>query len=577
MPRILVLTEQDSLQALNRSLPHGYDSVALGFWSTADGNALSGSSSPTGVIRLNEVSGDFFASVQRAYLLAHEMAENAGSYRGVKPLLPWEGFLADAILRCLLIGDLHKSLMGRDGHGGEIVFESPGETQKNFSLFNSWRGSPFRVTLRAGSKVGRKGKGGLGRVKAFGRLAREARRDGEYGKIFWETVETLDGGYRVRSALLRRRKQTSPGGRWFYSSYVNCTRSLARHWPSPPDPGRWVVNRHEAARDIPPGAGWSYLWDFGKPSGKKDKKEAIHQVRHFFSTLPAEKEDFPFRGFISSSSDISYLLHRLLPASLAEIDLLYSFLERAMPEEVWVADQWGSEGLLCQAARNLRIPVHQVQHGALHRFFPFSPVYSDRFRVWGEFWRNVLPLSERDKTEVFNPGMSALPLRKGRQAPPGKTVLFLTSPLALGVLWNADQVLHEFAKLVASLRERGHRVIVRIHPAETEEPWRTSLEDEFGAVPPEVRFSKEEPLSAVLEKTDLAVMYFSTVFLDCLAGGIPVIALGWYPHIWQKHIESRGIVHFARSLAEVWSLVDSTPKPEKGQPLKEFLDQPAKG
>ena len=68
---------------------------------------------------MSEASRDFFASIERAYSLAHEMAETAGSYRGVRPLLAWEGFLADAILRCLLIGDLHKFLMERHGPGGE--------------------------------------------------------------------------------------------------------------------------------------------------------------------------------------------------------------------------------------------------------------------------------------------------------------------------------------------------------------------------------------------------------------------------------------------------------------------------
>jgi hypothetical protein len=577
VPRILVLTERDSFHTLNRSLPPGYDSVALGFWSPADGNALPGSSFPTSVIRLNEVNGDFFASVQRAYSLAHEMAETAGSYRGVKPLLPWEGFLADEILRGLLIGDLHKFLVERYGPGGEIVFEHSGETQRAFSLFNSWRSSPLRITVREDPAKGRSAKGLRGRMKALACLVREAGREGTQGRAFWESLETLDRSYHIRSTFLRHHRQTMPGGRWFYSSYVNFTRALARHWAFLSAPARWVVNRLDAARDIPAGAGWSYLWDFGSPSGKKEKEEVIGQVGRSFSALPGEKDGFPLRGFASSSSGVSYLLHRLLPANLAEIDLVYSFLEKALPEEVWVADQWGSEGILCQAAGNLGVPVHQVQHGALHRFFAFSPVYSGRFRVWGEFWRNVLPPSERGKAEVFNPGLSTLPGKRCKKGSAEKTVLFLTSPLHRGILWNADAVLDEFVRLMADLRERGHRIVVRIHPAEAVEFWSVPLKEKFGTLPPEIRFSKEEPLSAILEEADLAIMFFSTVFLDCLASGIPVIALGWYPHIWQKPIESRGIVHFARSLAEVSSLVDSTPNPVRGQPLKEFLVQPAKG
>ncbi len=71
--------------------------------------------------------------MEGAYSLAHPMAENSPSYRGIKPLLAWEEVLADSILRYLLIGDIHRGLLNRYGPGTEIIFFSSSETQEAFS------------------------------------------------------------------------------------------------------------------------------------------------------------------------------------------------------------------------------------------------------------------------------------------------------------------------------------------------------------------------------------------------------------------------------------------------------------
>lgn len=98
----------------------------------------------------------------------------------------------------------------------------------------------------------------------------------------------------------------------------------------------------------------------------------------------------------------------------------------------------------------------------------------------------------------------------------------------------------------------------------------------MGSLPPGLRFSKEGSLESVLRETDVAFMFFSTVFLNCVASGIPVIGLGWYPHIWQKPLEATGTVHFARSLSEAIDLAETAevPRGEKNV-VDEFIARPS--
>jgi hypothetical protein len=211
--------------------------------------------------------------------------------------------------------------------------------------------------------------------------------------------------------------------------------------------------------------------------------------------------------------------------------------------------------------------VTQVQHGALHRYFSVSPILSDRFLVWGSFWRNVLRAGKSANVEIVNPDVDVVPLDRDVTKAVKKRVTFLTTPLHLGLFWNPEATLREIAELVKRLEGRGHPVLIRIHPSDRVELWERSLRATLGSLPSSLRFSKDDPLESVLRETDVALMFFSTVFLDCLASGIPVIGLGWYPHIWQKPLGEMGAVRFADSIQEAVELVETL----QGAPRQKHL------
>jgi len=61
-------------------------------------------------------------------------------------------------------------------------------------------------------------------------------------------------------------------------------------------------------------------------------------------------------------------------------------------------------------------------------------------------------------------------------------------------------------------------------------------------------------LDSLLANTAVAVTYSSTVFLDCLRHGIPIISFDWHDFAYKSLIEEHNVFHFARDLADLESL-----------------------
>jgi hypothetical protein len=553
MARILFATEHDTLSHFHSLSKSKEDVVVFAFCLSKEAARSIAPNGTREVMRLNDTVGDYSAHVEKAYLLAHSIAETSPLYRGVKPILTLEESLADAFLRCLMIGDIHKALVQRYGGGSQVVFLTESESQNAFSVFNSWRKAPFRISVLGKPQRGIRRT--ARRIRALANVVHEAKQESNWSKIISAPLEVVDDRYKLRSALWPE-ASVKKGGRWFYGSFINSIRILHRYLANLEGESSWVVNRFPAARGLEAGDRWHYLWQFGKPARRIEHERFLQEARKYLATLPSEIDNFPMEVFSASSVFMTYFFKRLLPLVLAEVDLMHVFLERSSPEELWVANQWGSEGGLIQVAKKLSIPVTQVQHGALHRYYPVAPIRTSRFFVWGQFWKDRLKASERGKVEVFNPGLDVVPVEHKRQSTGKKRITFLTAPIHAIMFWHPDAILREVSALVKDLVNNGYAVIMRLHPSDQIAPWRRALEEAIGSITSEVRFSKEESLASVLQETDLAVMFFSTVFLNCVAGGIPVIGLGWYPHIWQKPLEQSGMVHFAASVGEVVALAD---------------------
>jgi len=549
---ILIFGATDDCDNLERLPLDRYDAVVLAFWSSPEFVRRLKQAGARTCWPLKKLTDHYPTLVKRQYALAQHYVTRVPSYRGINPLLGWEGSIANALMTPLVAFKLYQALLTEWGAGTEVTFLSANDFQAAFAQINMRFGSPFKLSLR---KTGRNERRGPGhRLAAFWQLLQEAWWDGDMAQLVWTPFHVLDGRYRVRKRLWPA-VTVRPGGTWCYSSYVNYTRILACHAAYMSEQPRWVVNNYSACKGLPQGADWHYIWQFRPIHRRQEEhRRVLEAAWASLQEVPEEVNGLPLRSLLSQNTTISSLLFRYLPQFLAEIDLMDAFLEQAQPEQLWVANQWGSEGLLVQLARDRGIPVIQVQHGSLEQYYAYAPVYSDRFLVWGDFWKQAVNPAAQDRVQVVNPGFEVVPTER-RAHNRSTRVVFFTAPPDLLPFWNPSVVLWEVITLLNRLVAAGHSVTVQVHPMDRINTWRTAWIKYAGTLPASVRFDKGGSLEPVLRETDVAIMFFSTVFLNCIASGIPVVSLGWYPFMWREALEREGLIHFADSLDEAWELV----------------------
>jgi hypothetical protein len=542
MRRIQVFTESDALGD-----PGASDEAVGLFWAAPD---LTPSHGRHWIGLAELVGGEYEATIRRAYALAHALAGATPAYGDTRPLIAWESHLADLLLRRLLIVGALDALAARLRRGTELVVSRPGTIAGVMARWNAARGEPFRISVRdAPTRVRPRW---VDRMVRLGRLVREARRDGDWRRAIWQPLEVLDDTYRWRSHLWPALHGRT-GGLWRYTSYLNYTRVLARHGTN----ARWLSNSYSGAVGAPPGQR-AWLWQFNShaPRDPEIRGRAVDATAEFVrAELPVEN-GLGLRELLEGDEELDYLLERVLPVAVAEVDLLYGFVERARPDEIWVANQWGSEGNVLAVARACSIRTVQVQHGALEQHYTSAPLYGDRFLVWGEFWRQCVPQTLRSHVDVVNPGFEIAPA-SSRLAAARPRLTFFSAPADDAPFWHPSVVRAEVIEILQRLLDAGWVATIRVHPRDSIDLWERTWQRERGGTPSGLRFDKGGSLDELLRETDVALMALSTTFLNCIASGIPVVALAWYPHLWLEPLERQGVLVCARSIAEAVERIEA--------------------
>jgi hypothetical protein len=545
---LLLLTEHDDCTDLAQLPLSEYAAVILAFWASPEFVARVKHAGAKACWRLNELVTDYAALADRAYRLAHDLIARVPLYRNVNPLLGSENTIANALLTPLIAAEILRGIRER-GQADTLVFLSPSDTQRAFAWL-----TPTRVLSNTEST---KRHAAGGRLGAWLQLVREARRDRDWAQVIWTPIEVLDRRYTVRQRVWRHATPPPRGGIVCYSSYINYSRTLAKHAVHFDAPPHWVINNHSAQLGLPANVRTHWLWQFGAI------RNDLSIARELRVQVQAT-DGLPSRAILESDSQVRDVFDKVLPLALAEIDLMDALLDQTKPDAVWVANQWGSEAALIQLARAKKIPVTQVQHGVLEQYYHAAPIYSDRFLVWGEFWKRAINPAEQSKVVVVNPGFEISQSARTHSGETQPRVTFFTTPAPIALFWNPSVALWETVTLLDTLNARGHAVTVRVHPADRIEAYQHAWREHCGRLPARVSFEKGGSLEPVLAKTDVAMMAFSTVFLNCLASGIPIISTGWYPFMWQAQLQAGGYIHLADSLAQAQASVDlplSAPPP----------------
>jgi len=334
-----------------------------------------------------------------------------------------------------------------------------------------------------------------------------------------------------------------------------------------PERFTWLVeNPHTGGRPLEEaGREFSDIYGFGRrffrPSTKEVRQSRDEIVRHLQAVdLRGGDEDLAHRLFIGGGFFGEFLnLH--LSKGLYFSALFESMLDAGRPRAVVVGNPV-FEGYLLQQAKKRQVPTVLLQHGILGDYCQFWDPPVDDYVVRGSFWREFLADLPRRRAVVLNPpqetGQNLAPERGGRH------ILFLTAPYSMQEFFNELDLDEILRTLLAASTAHARQLLVRVHPIESVDYYRRKMEKlkngKGGQV--DVRFSHGPGLDVAVRGASVAVTYCSTVFLDCLRAGVPVVSFGWHDFSFKQQIGDRRLFHYARTLAELDALVGAAIKGE---------------
>lgn len=555
--RVLLIDESaDPSDLVREDLSSFTDLLALG-WFSPDG--LAGLRNRHGQLRchdLHEVVGGLERWERSAIGWMERVCKGGPSFHGQ----PWRRFLA------------------------EPLFREAMTVQAALDAFRLCRSLAEEVPeIRASGRLGLYLHELFGQVPPAGpvepgrgqRLVRRLRRmlvTGDFLGQMRILGDQLDPEYRWRYQLHGQlpSPRLEPGGVTLFSSYLNNSRILRAVEPLVEGDSHWVVS-NPPARDGAAGhrGRLHELWRFAEPEEPAMPGDPLRVV------LEAEAGE-PERRLLEAWLRTSPICHYWLSAGQAAMARLTrcwsNYLDRARPRLLVVANQWGIEGWFLAEARRRGIPVAQMVHGVLSgRFYTGLPVLSDALVVSGDFWRDLWPPSERKRIHVHNlhelaeqpraqdSGVGALRPEGSIHSVPqeggGGSCRRLTHfswPFDRLDFYPGQDLMAGFVDLFQELLEEGGCSLrVRAHPLENLSDLTSFWQQRHGKLPKGLELSQSEPLHEVLDTTEIAVMFRSTVMLDCFARGIPLLMPSWIDFSWKPQLRGITGVHLAEDFRDL--------------------------
>lgn len=361
-----------------------------------------------------------------------------------------------------------------------------------------------------------------------------------------------------RCAVLNARRSHKRGGVWFYTTAYTYTKIGLLYEPyfpsgfeflveNPATGGRPLRERRRSFVD---------LYGYASPKDaplKGEVADAIAVLTTHLSSIGLNGDDELARTILMEGPFLRTFFERLLPAGLFQTTMFERWMEQARPESVVVGNPV-FEGYALNAARRQGVPTILLQHGILGDFCQFVDPPVDHYIVRGEFWKAFLSPAARGRADVLNPQGVARTCRTRAET---DTLVFVSAPLALQPFFDERELDQILAAILDVACETRRKLVVRVHPLEQVSYYRTRVEAVSARLPtaPIVSYSQGPGLCALLGRAAIAITFNSTVFLDCIQMGVPIVSFAWHDFSFRRQIEPWGVFHFARDLAHLRSLI----------------------
>ena len=386
----------------------------------------------------------------------------------------------------------------------------------------------------------------------------------------WESRPTLKEFFRrvmplwsrALSAISRRKQaQEAPrGGIWFYSLAYNYTKVGLQYEPHLPqkmnflveDPRTGGKRMREVGRDAFELYAWSRMSDL--PS-REEVRRSGRQITDAATSVPLTGEESALRDILLNSETWRHFLTRRLPFALFNNRALCRWRQAVRPEMIVVGNAGDERSLLLREGFD-RVPTVLLQHGIMHWTYGVTDEPVDVFLLRGPFFQRSVNARLRRKTVVHNFPDPEASVEAGKNAQP-KDILFITTPYDVPVRFHPEDRRDILRSLLRVAYSTGRRLTIRVHPLEKISAYEEivlQLKQELN-LQCEVGYSQGPGADEVLARSCVAVLYFSTMFLECLRHGIPIVSFGWHWFPNQRQFEAEKIFQFASDLRNFEELV----------------------
>ena len=360
---------------------------------------------------------------------------------------------------------------------------------------------------------------------------------------FWESRPKLPEAVRrilpvwsrhLSASRMRRLAAGAPrGGIWFYSTAYNCTRVGLQYEPYLPQKVTFLVEDPTTGgrglRELERDSYWVYAWSQNSDIPSSSEVRSIgRRITAAFSEAELTTEQSALRTVLLQSEWWQHFLARRLGFAIYNNRVLQRWRHSVGPEMLVVGNAGWERALLLNQNAD-RIPTVLLQHGVMHWTYAVTDEPVDTFLLRGRFFQRVINDRLRRKTAVQNIPETA-PSSTQLSSSVRDSILFITAP------YNVPEFFHleDLRDIVRSLLRVAHStrrgLVMRVHPTETVESYRQlvgELSRELG-ISVQVTYSQGPGAEEVLARSSVAVLFFSTMFLDCLRHGIPIVGFGWH-------------------------------------------------
>jgi hypothetical protein len=501
---------------------------------------------------LSRLIGDFEAKKAQAHALARRLLADEPALRGVRQLSVFEEVVIRELQRGFHLLHLHDQLLANGID--ECVFAEPANFASELARLAQMLGDKLRVTTSgprrnsAASSLKRSWR----RLRASGIAASALRME------LHQLVERIDP-YHRRHALRRKKQQWRHNDIWFYTTARTFTNIGLLYEPYFPNSLRYLVESPLTGGKPLEEIGRPYvsLYDFADnkfvPSASELRTARGLIERHLMTVAVPSGEDI-LRDLFVRGAFFQDFLGRHLPHGLFVTRVFERWLDAAQPAALVVGNPV-FEGPALALAQQRGIPTLVLQHGILGDFCQFVDPPADHYVVRGAFWRDFLAPPVRPRALVLNPPEPSP--ATSQQSGSRRSIVFLTSPYSMQEFWNEADLDDILRSLVATVASERVELVIRVHPLEQVSEYRVRLKTLFGNTLDgvDVTFSQGSGLHNVLSRAAVAVTYSSTVFLDCIKLGVPIVSFDWHHFSYKRQIEKYGVFHFAQNLAHLRELL----------------------